>query len=63
MSGCNHKEVNINPTIETVWGLSDNCNVECVECKKIIMEDSSPKNIKAKIVERGAVIVSGQKYL
>lgn len=60
---CSHNEVNIAPTIETVWGLDDCYNITCGICKKVLYEEIPCEELNIIIKNNKYNILTGQKYI
>lgn len=60
---CSHNEINIDPTIDTVWGL-DNCyKISCSKCKKVLYDEIPSEELNRIIEHNNYIVVAGQKYV
>ena len=55
------KQISIDPTEETSWGLNDTYNIECNHT--ILYEDVPQKLLATIIANNNYTIISGEKYL
>lgn len=60
---CKHNSINIYPTLENSWNLSDTFTVECHHCKSIVLNNTALDQIINYILNNKCTINSGSKYL
>ena len=60
---CRHPRVEVEPTLETAWGLEDRYSARCEICKTLVHEKESRYDLWYKIQTENREVGRGKQYL
>jgi len=63
VANCTHKELTVDLTSDTAWGLGAEYNVTCDICNELVLENASKEEVEKLVNDSDATIKSGMKYL
>lgn len=60
---CLHDEVDVSPSLDTIYGLADEYTVECAKCGKVLIEDATRVTANNFIADGNLRVQLGAQYL